>query len=225
VEALKSHNTFIVHDLPGSGKSELIDDVHMEALAGVMKAILDEEAITEIIIIGHSMGGYVSVAFADIYPGSVKALGFFPSTAYADSDERKIARKKNISFIEKHGSYKFLQQSTPGLFSDVFKKDHMEVVNGIIELYKNFNPLSLIAYQQAMIERPDRREVLKQIVKPVLFIIGEHDNAIPFKDSMEQCHLPALSYIHILKNSGHMGMLEEVEKSNQILGMFLNDTL
>ncbi len=220
---LANHFQLIIPDLPGSGKSELADDVSIDAMADMIKYILDTENAGEAVIIGHSMGGYVAVAFADKFPEAVKALGLFHSSAYADSEEKKASRKKNIGFIQKHGSYEFIRQSTPGLFSDDFKTNHKEVVEGIIEKYKNFNPESLAGYQQAMMDRTDRRKVLEQIACPVLFIIGTHDKAIPLEDSMEQCHIPSLSYIHILKNSGHMGMLEEAEKSNGILEQFLKD--
>lgn len=222
---LSKNYQLIIPDLPGSGRSELTDDTSIDAMAGIIKSILDAEGITEAVLIGHSMGGYVCISFAEQFPGMLTALGFFHSTAYADNEEKKAARKKNTLFIRKHGSYAFIKQSTPGLFCDTFKKDHKKVVDEIIEKYKDFNPCSLAAYQQAMMDRSDRRKLLEQIVKPVLFIIGEHDKAIPFQDSLEQCHIPALSYIHILNNSGHMGMLEEVEKSNDILATFLKDVL
>lgn len=213
----------IIPDLPGSGSSELTDDVSMEAMADSVKAILDAEAIEETIMIGHSMGGYVTLAFAEKYGGMLKAFGLFHSTAYADSEERKAARKKSIEFIQAHGTLEYLKQATPGLFGDDYKKANAEVVYDIIQQYKTFNPLSIVAYLQAMMQRPDRTAVLKEFVKPVLFIIGKQDNAIPFDDSMKQCHLPTLSYIHILENAGHMGMVEEVEKSNSILETFLRD--
>jgi pimeloyl-ACP methyl ester carboxylesterase len=222
-EFLSNRYQLIIPDLPGSGKSELTDEVSIDAMADVIKYILDAETISKAVIIGHSMGGYVSVAFAEKFPGMIKALGLFHSSAYSDSDDKKEARKKNIAFIQKHGSYEFIRQSTPGLFSDTFKKDNKESVDGIIEKYKNFNPDSLAAYQQAMMDRSDKRKVFERIGEPVLFIIGANDKALPFEDSMQQCHIPALSYIHILKNSGHMGMLEEMEKSNDILEMFLKD--
>ena len=72
-----------------------------------------------------------------------------------------------------------------------------------------------------MMERPERIEVLKTVRIPVLFIIGEYDYAIPLEESLRQCHLPEKSYIHFLKKSGHMGMLEEPEKVNRILDDFL----
>ncbi len=220
---LKNRYQLIIPDLPGSGKSELTEDTSIDTMADIIKHILEAETIGEAVVIGHSMGGYVSVAFADKFPETVKALGLFHSSAYADSEDKKASREKNITFIQKQGSYAFIKQSTPGLFSDNFKKENEELIDSIIEKYKNFNPDALADYQQAMMNRTDRRNVLQQIAAPVLFIIGTNDKAIPFEDSMEQCHIPSLSYIHILKNSGHMGMLEEVEKSNVILAGFFED--
>ena len=74
-----------------------------------------------------------------------------------------------------------------------------------------------------MIERPDRTEVLSKSTVPLLFIIGKEDQAIPPDDSLKQCHLPEKSYIHMLFRSGHMGMLEEPEKTNYVLDEFLSD--
>jgi pimeloyl-ACP methyl ester carboxylesterase len=75
-----------------------------------------------------------------------------------------------------------------------------------------------------MIKRPDRTTVLKKTKMPVLFIMGEHDIAVPLQDGLNQCHLPEKSYFHVLHQSGHMGMLEETEKSNRLLEEFLNET-
>ena len=72
-----------------------------------------------------------------------------------------------------------------------------------------------------MINRPDRTAVLKNFGKPILFIIGEDDLAVPFQQSLQQCYLPDRSHIHILRNSAHMGMLEEPAKLNQALFHFI----
>jgi pimeloyl-ACP methyl ester carboxylesterase len=74
-----------------------------------------------------------------------------------------------------------------------------------------------------MMQRPDRTGILESFPHPVLFILGEHDTAIPLADGLKQCHIPRLSYIHILRNSGHMGMIEETAKSREILQKFLED--
>ena len=81
VPVLQRHFRVILPDLPGSGESALTDDVSMEGMAKVLKAILDELAIESCIMVGHSMGGYVTLAFADLYHGSLRALGLFHSSS------------------------------------------------------------------------------------------------------------------------------------------------
>jgi pimeloyl-ACP methyl ester carboxylesterase len=92
----------------------------------------------------------------------------------------------------------------------------------LIDEGKKFRPEALIQYYQAMINRPDRTGVLKNFKKPVLFIIGEKDNAIPLQTSLQQCHLPAISHVHIL-NTGHMGMVEESRLSLNMIESFLQN--
>ena len=213
----------LIPDLPGSGKSRLTYDLRIDSMAEAVAAIINHETVSEAVVIGHSMGGYITLALVEKHPNLVKAFGLFHSSAFADSEEKKKARRKLIRFIHSHGTHDFLKQSTPGLFSEQFKKKNDKVIQALIEKYREFNPASLTAYYEAMIMRPDRTHVLLNSSKPVLFIIGKHDNAIPFEDSMKLCHLPSLSYIHILEDSGHMGMLEEPENCISILKSFLSD--
>lgn len=220
---IKGECKLIIPDLPGSGKSGMNEDMSIEGLADAVKAILDQENIADCIMIGHSMGGYVTLAFAEKYPELLKAFGLFHSTAYADTEEKKNTRRKSIEFIQKHGSYEFLKQSSPNTFSNAFKEMHPEKVEELMNDNKNFNPEALITYYKAMMQRPDRTQVLKNSPYPVLFIIGQHDNAVPLNDSLQQCHMPASSYIYILKDSGHMGMWEEPAEANQILSQFIKD--
>ena len=72
-----------------------------------------------------------------------------------------------------------------------------------------------------MMHRPDRTTVLKKLNIPMLFIAGKYDNAIPLHDSLQLCHLPEISYFHVLAESGHMGMTEQSEKSKDILNDYL----
>ncbi len=223
VAALQKTFKLVVIDLPGSGRSAANGHFAMEDLADAVHAVLAAEVIAQAVLIGHSMGGYVLLAFAEKYPAQVNAFGLFHSSAFADDGEKMKTREKNVQFILKNGTEAFLQQSTPTLFSEWSKKNDPSIAVELIERYKNFSPDSLAAYQQAMKVRPDRTALFKRFVKPVLFIIGRYDNAIPFADSLKQCHLPVFSYIHILEDSGHMGLLEETEKSNAILQNFLHD--
>lgn len=170
------------------------------------------------------MGGYVTLALADYYPNHVSALGLFHSTAFADSEEKKATRWKGIDFIRQHGSFEFLRTTSPNLFSGNTKAKKPDEVTEFIGGLSNFSPTALVSYYEAMIKRPERTEVLKDSHLPILFIMGEHDMAVPLQDSLKLCYLPEKAYIHILHESGHMGMLEESEKSNWILDNFLSDT-
>jgi len=210
----------IIPDLPGSGESETVSEISIELMAEAIHEILGSENIGTAIVIGHSMGGYVTLALAEKYPSVIESIGLFHSTAYADSEEKKNARRKNIGFMQTHGALPFLKQSIPGLFSEAFKTKHPEIVEEVTQRYSYFNPSLLSSYYEAMIARPDRTNLLRIIEKPVLFIIGKQDNAVPFDDSMRLCHLPSLSYIHILENAGHMGMLEEPELSGKYVRNF-----
>ena len=211
----------IVPDLPGSGQSEAIDDMSMEGLAEVLHSIIHEEDITACIMIGHSMGGYITLAFAEKYWNHLPAFGLLHSTAFADSEEKKAIRKKGIEFIEQHGAFEFLKTSTPNLFSKDFKTSSPGIVNEFIDSLKDFNAQSLISYYRAMMDRPDRTALLKNSNFKILFVFGEFDNAVPLQDGLKQCYLPLNSFIHILKKTGHMGMMEEPGKTNQILQNFL----
>jgi pimeloyl-ACP methyl ester carboxylesterase len=214
---------FIIPDLPGSGQSELIDDMSMDGMAEVLHAIIHEEDIDRCTVIGHSMGGYITLALAEKYWNHLNAFGLFHSSSFADSEEKKTTRRKGIDFINQHGAFEFLKTATPNLFSQQTKDEKPELVDEQIALLHNFLPQALVSYYEAMIQRPERTEILQQTTVPVLFIIGKYDAAIPPEDSLKQSHLPEKSYIHSLQHSGHMGMLEEPVECNQILEKFLLD--
>jgi pimeloyl-ACP methyl ester carboxylesterase len=221
VDSLKDKFQFIIPDLPGSGKSDMIDDMTVEGMAETIHAIIHEENIEACPVIGHSMGGYITLALVEKYWNHVSGFGLFHSTAYADSEEKKAVRRKSIEFIKQNGAFEFLKTSTPNLFSPNSKLQMPGAIEDFITSLKDFTKEALIAYYEAMIQRPDRTEILRQTTNPVLFIMGEHDNAVPFKDQLEQSHLPSVSHIHILHQSGHMGMMEEPGTCNKALLNFL----
>jgi pimeloyl-ACP methyl ester carboxylesterase len=223
IEGLRNEYKLIVPDLAGSGKSTgNMENVSMESLAEHIYMILEKEKIESCYMIGHSMGGYITLAFAELHGEKLKGLGLFHSTAYADSDEKKNARNKNIDFIKKHGSAKFIEQAIPNLFSDYTKKQNPAYINKLIEQYGNFSAISLVAYTEAMRDRPDRTEVLKKFQQPVLLIIGEYDTAVPIEQSLKLCKIAEFAYIYIGAHSGHLGMLEEPEYCLKAIRDFLS---
>jgi pimeloyl-ACP methyl ester carboxylesterase len=228
VNSLSAHYQLIIPDLPGSGQSDLSGDMSMEAMAAdmqelLLKHICSHFAEKKVAIIGHSMGGYIALAFAQKYPELTAGIGLIHSTAYADGVEKKQARQRGIEFIRNRGSSEFLQQSIPNLFSEQYRIHNPAVIKKLIEQYKDFDDTTLIIYYEKMMQRTDKTPLLATTNKPVLFIIGKHDTAVPYEQSLRQCHLPSLSYIHILKNSAHMGLWEEHTKTNAAITSFLQD--
>jgi len=117
----------------------------------------------------------------------------------------------------------FLKNSIPEVFHDASK--NKEQIETLIERGRDFQPESLIQYHEAMIKRSDSTQMLKKIRIPVLWQIGKHDNFVPFYQNMQQCYLAETNEVHILKNSAHMGMVEEAEKTSQIIDSFLANVL
>lgn len=233
VPALEKKYTLIIPDLPGTGKSELIADMSIEGMAECIKELVTSalpdlptsrlsDSPASVVVLGHSMGGYITLALTEKYPQLVKAFGLVHSSAYADSEEKKAARQKSIEFIQTHGAYDFLKTAIPGLF---MQPENNKTCEDLVEAGRNFTPEALVAYYTAMINRPDRTAILKTCTQPVLFIMGQYDKAVPFEQSLEQSHLPQQSHVYILRNSAHMGMWEEAEKTTEALLEFLDITL
>jgi pimeloyl-ACP methyl ester carboxylesterase len=228
IDVLKAHYQLIIPDLPGSGKSipdgyrdshahTTIPDWSMEYFASCLHAILQQEQIDQVTMIGHSMGGYVTLAFAEEYPDQLQAFGLFHSTAYPDNEEKIATRRRGIEFIQQNGPKKFLEQSIPNLFSEPTKKQHPEIVQHTLASYSYFPAPSLIGYYEAMIRRPDRTALLRHFPRPILFILGTYDTAIPLEQGLQQCHLPGISFVKIFDDAGHMSMMERVNDANQAL--------
>ena len=220
-DGLQNDYHLIIPDLPGSGESDLLEgeNISIEDYAEVIKAIVDAEKYDCVVMIGHSMGGYITLAFSEIYPLLLNGFGLFHSSVFADDEQKKQTRHKAIEFIKVNGAYSFLKTSIPNLFAG---KMHLKEMETLIEKGKNFTSETLIQYYNAMINRLDRTEIVKKFSKPVLFIIGEKDNAVPLDVSLLQSHLPAISYVHIL-DTGHMGMIEESAASQNIIKAFLQN--
>ncbi len=220
----------LIPDLPGSGRSPLpgngrstpAGEVSMESLATALRELLDKEGIERCVLIGHSMGGYITLAFAENHPERVWAFGLFHSTAYADSEEKKAGRRKSIEFIREHGAAPYIRQSTPNLFAAKTREERPGLVEDMIRHYSGFSAASLIAYLQAMLQRPERLSVLEHFPRPILFVIGEMDQIVPPEQSLKQAHLPRIAQVRLLPDAGHMGMLEDAVAGGAIIQEFVN---
>jgi pimeloyl-ACP methyl ester carboxylesterase len=230
IEFLSTHCLLIVPDLPGSGKSVIsskglndwLPNMRMESMAHCMHEILIAEKIEQCIMLGHSMGGYITLAFATLFPEKLMGMGLVHSTAFADSEEKKIVRQKSIQFIQEHGGYAFFKTSMSNLFGKSFKQEHPSTIEWLIEKTNAFDAPILVGYTNAMMGRTDTTTVLKQATFPVLFVAGPEDIAAPLTDIQQQATLPNKSYLEIMESVGHMGMLEAPEILNQHLVRFIH---
>ncbi|GAA4319663.1 alpha/beta hydrolase [Flaviaesturariibacter amylovorans] len=220
-QELAAHCRLLLPDLPGSGRSAPTGDLSMEGMADAVAAMLDAEGISRCILVGHSMGGYVALAFGERYPGRLQGLGLFHSTAYADTEEKRETRRKGIAFIEKNGGTAFLRASTPNLYSEESRTRRPELVAAHLSGTLPVADATLTAYYRSMIERPDRSAMLKDAKIPVLFLLGRHDNAVPLKDGLAQCVLPDRGMVFLMNEAGHMGMVECPEAANDQLLTYL----
>ncbi|MFN8264649.1 MAG: alpha/beta hydrolase [Chitinophagaceae bacterium] len=226
VDHLKHKYLLIVPDLPGSGNSPLPSEkLSIDLMADVIKQMLDTLSINSCILLGHSMGGYITLSFAEKHPEQLLAFGLIHSTSFADSEEKKEARKKSIDFIKNHSATEFIKTTIPNLFGVVFKENQPQRINELIRQGESFSAEALIGYYEAMIERPDRTEVLKHSKVPVLFFIGEEDKAVNPADALLQASYPAVCQLELVPHIAHMGMWEASDRLNKGLEDFISFVL
>lgn len=225
LDFLKNDFKIILPDLPGSGSSEALDDQpSLEDFADCLYKIWKKEMVTEkFSLLGHSMGGYTTMAFVERYPECLFSYGLLHSSAYADTPEKKEIRKKGIEFIKSHGGKAFLKTITPDLFSDKSREIHPEYPVELLSLSDGINDKTLIQYYHAMMNRPDRFHLLGATPLPVLFLMGKFDKVVPLEISLIQSRQPSISSVQLLENSAHMGLWEEPDISNHAIRNFLKD--
>lgn len=224
IDFLKNHCQLIVPNLPGTANSEILQSttpITIQDYANCIAALLQHEQVEQCIMLGHSMGGYITLAFAKKFPQLLTGFGLIHSTAFADTAEKKQNRLRSIEIIEQYNGHAFLKTTIPNLFSKNFKQQFPEKVEALIESSKQFSKTALTQYTLAMMNRTDSLDILRNNPLPVLFIIGTEDIAAPLNDVMQQTYLPQCSYIHVLKDVGHMGMLEATNEVNKYLLEFI----
>lgn len=212
----------IVPDLPGHGKSELTEEIQtMDSMAYSIKLMLDHLGIEKCFMVGHSMGGYVTLAFLEKYPQMLMGISLFHSSPFADTEEKKAHRDREIQLI-KQGKKSLVYHNH---IARLFAKDNIflypEINEMLVKMSHKSPEYGIVAALQGMKIRPDRSALLANTKVPVQYIIGKMDNFIPF-EILEKLKLPEHSELVILEESGHMGMFEEKEKSLQAITGFID---
>ena len=211
----------IAIDLPGHGLSDTYGEIHtMEFMAEAVKAVLDSAKVEQCVMLGHSMGGYVTLAFAEKYPYMMRGFGLLHSQAMADNDDVKQKRLDSIE-IAAQNKPKYIIDFVTTLFDDSKMTLHSEIKE--VQDISIETPLEgLAAAQRGMAARPDRLAVLRDAQVPVLFVYGKNDVRIPIELAMAQASLPKYSEIMLIGDVAHLSFIEERDFVKMRLKNFLN---
>jgi pimeloyl-ACP methyl ester carboxylesterase len=210
----------IAIDLPGHGKSDCLGYVQkMERMADVVKDVMDSLRLRRYILVGHSMGGYVALAFAEQYPDNLSGLCLFHSTALADSDEKKLDRERAIRIV-KRNPVKYTNQLVLNLFALANQPYFKKEINWLRRMAAKTKKQAIVACLEGMKIRPNREVILKFAAYPVLFIAGQRDNVIAHDSLLEQAKHPRVSRLVSLERTGHLGFIEKKEITEKKLRAF-----
>ena len=207
---LIKRNRVICIDLLGHGKTECLGYVHsMDLMAETVNAVLKKIRMRRIKLIGHSMGGYVALAFCNTFPGKVKALCLMNSTSRADSDEKKTNRDRAIEAVK--NNYKtFVRISISNLFKPsnrlILTKEIKEVTKEALK-----TPLQgIVAALEGMKNRPDRETLLSETSFKKMMIIGKEDPALDYNSLIEQTQNSDIKVVEF--PDGHMSHIENIKE-------------
>jgi pimeloyl-ACP methyl ester carboxylesterase len=210
----------ITIDLLGHGESDPLGYVHeMEDNANVINEILEHLKIEKAIILGHSMGGYVGLAFAELYPQKIQKLVLLNSTSKEDSAEKKLNRTRAIKAV-KQNYINFVSLAIANLFSENNRtRLAEEIEKAKTEALKT--PLQgIIASLEGMKIRKDREWLLEQNRFPVLLILGKKDPVLSYEESLSQAENTSVQLVSF--EDGHMSQIENKEELKPVLLQFFN---
>lgn len=207
-ESLSEHFRTILIDLPGHGKSGTIGYVHsMDDMADAVEAVLQHLEINQCVMVGHSMGGYVTLSFAERYAHRLCGMGLFHSSALADSPQKQRDRQRAIDLVMKNQN-SYVELTLPNLFTEKARALCKTEISALIQQAKGFSPQGIVANLRGMMQRPDRTHVLGQTELPILIIHGLEDTVVSTEAIRQQAALNRSTTFLELGQVAHMGYLE-----------------
>lgn len=219
IATFSKKNRVITIDLLGHGETECLGYVHtMEDNADAVHAVLAQLRIRKAILVGHSMGGYVSLAFAELYPEYVKGMALLNSTARADSTERKRNRDRAIKAV-KQSFVNFISLSIANLFSEGNRKRLVNEIEIVKSEALKTSLQGILASLEGMKIRTDREVLLHLTAFPKLLILGEKDPVLPHDETKQQVKNTEVQLV--VFPDGHMSPIEnEIELTAVLLKFF-----
>jgi pimeloyl-ACP methyl ester carboxylesterase len=222
IPSLALYGRVIAPDLRGHGESSSAGseaEYDMERLADDAAALLDALDIERATIFGHSLGGYVALAFAEKYPARLQSLGLVHSTAYGDTEQAKDNRLKAVDTIREQGVAAFVDGLVPKLFAPANRENRPEWVEQAKRIGYGTSAEGAAGCALGMRARPDRVSVLEKLEMPVLLLAGQSDEVIAPEKRFPVAG-PNVTAV-TLEAVGHMSMLEDAAALVDSLGAFL----
>ncbi len=216
----KGH-TILNLDMPGFGTSNFQENLSIEKIVDLVHELIKSLKLKKIILIGHSMGGYVTCSFAKKYENLLKGICLFHSHPFADHSEKKEDRKKAIAFIKKNGSKGFVDALIPKLFSEENELNYPKEIVSMKEKAYAYKNEAVIEGMEAMLNREDHSKTLESLKIPVLSLLGKKDRITTFDVCHKQSVLPNIGMLHFFENLGHQGMIEDPDLTSAALKEFI----
>ncbi len=208
----------ITVDIPGHGVSDVVAEKHtMELMADVLHDMLDAMGVERITLVGHSMGGYISLAFCEKYPERLDGVVLLSSTPNADTEQKVENRRREIALVQA-GKKDMLAAVAPAAgFAEPNRRRLRDYIDDLVEQVHITDDEGIVALLEGMILRKDQNDMLRQSAVRQLFILGRMDNYIPVEvaEAMVAAHPQAK--VAWLDNSGHMGFIEQPEACAEAL--------
>ena len=204
-------------DLPGHGVSEVKGEVHtMDFLADVVRGVLEEQGIGKCVLAGHSMGGYAALAFLRKYPEMLDGFILFHSFPGADIPEKIEHRQREIEVVLS-GKKDLLANTVAMGFAAHNRAKFVDAIADLSEQVVLTEEEGVVALLRGMSERADSNDMLRKSDVPQMFVLGRHDEYItmPIAEDMVARHPQA--EVLWLEDSGHMGFIEEPQKSAEAI--------
>ena len=204
-----------IADLP-SGQSYHVADTTGTDSFEVMAARIAEQTDMDMVVVGLSMGGYVALEVARLYPGRVKGIALLSTNSMPETEERRKQRKELIN-LSKIGKFKGVTpRLLPRLLSEPAQKDEV-LTSRVMQMAADIGQENFISQQMAIMERIDQRPNLAHITVPSLVLCGDADLLTPPFQSEETASLLPDVELKILKGIGHLSAMEAPEDVNEAL--------
>jgi pimeloyl-ACP methyl ester carboxylesterase len=207
IPLLEKEARLILPDLRGFGKSPVTEGIYsMRLLAEDIHQLVNHLGIEKAILVGHSMGGYVSLTFAHSYPGHLLGLGLVSTQAAADTPERRQARYKTAEAVAHKGAKVVASSMVNSL------TPRADLVESIHELILNAHPTGIVGALKGMAERPDLTGILADIHVPAVVLSGTAEQLLAQEKIQTLAQMLSMGWLVEIQGAGHMLMMEDPQQ-------------